>query len=418
MVYREVFPSNNSKYLAALNNIDTDKDITDITVYNTEGFSIINTIKKVPYGIGGTRCAISGDGKYLVGCTFNKRKGMILYDISTGKKVWTNKDYTKIQRLAFSKDNSSIIVCTDYGSIYYISVETGETIKFICGNKIFENVYGEDIILNGKTVKLGDINIQIHKACLISIATKTNVVISLVGSGLYAYDYKGSLLWENFPSGILHFLKLSYDEVKDTIYGIAPEAIISFRASDGVVIDRFEFEAVRSGFSSLFIREGKSVLGADKKIYNLDNGRITLSNEMTDFDIGVTVESYVEKSVKCYGDEVQVEISTYDNNMLRTVPKKLHELYSEYRKIVVPYLEIYSIEDAMRMTKETGVEELGYFIFGYGEDCGYLMCALDTNSIKEYFVTTKEIHNPIEVNRSNDILSALLMDIEWDNKYK
>ena len=178
MVYREVFTSNKGMYLTALSNMDTDKDIADITVYDTEKFSIINTLKKVPYGIGGTRCAISDDGKYLVGCSYRKRKGMVLYNLQTSKKLWTNKDYTKIQTLQFSNDNQYIIVSTEWGECYFISVETGEEIKYISGRKVFENNYGEDIIIERKEVKIGETRIEAMASCLTAIAFASIVLIS------------------------------------------------------------------------------------------------------------------------------------------------------------------------------------------------------------------------------------------------
>lgn len=416
MVYRDVYASNNGKYIAALGNLDTDKDSADLTIYDAEDFSVINSLKKVPYGIGGKRCAVSDDGRYVVVSSYYNRKGIVLFDTQTGKKVWTNKAYTKIKSLKFSRDNQHIIIITQTQSIYYISMETGEKVKVLNGGDLYENIYGEDVIINGKIAKIGEIKIDCPTfAYITSITTKENVVFSPSTKGLYAYDYKnGTLAWENNPEGILHFLELKYDEANEIIYGIAPEAMISFSCVDGSIIERLNFETEQGGFSSLFIRNDSSVLGDDKKIYQLEKGKITLSDETAPFDIGYTIESYLENSQKLYGEKVKIELSDYDEEKLQLVPKNLRKLYKEYKKIVVPYLQIYSIEEALEETETTGVKEKGYFIFGYGKECGYLLCALDTNPQELFYINAMKVKETIEPIIENRQLSSFLAEINSD----
>lgn len=417
MVYRDVFVSNNGKYLAGLSNLDTTKDTADVTVYETENFSEINSFKKVPYYIAGRRCAISDDGKYVVTSSYYKRKGMVLFNTQTGKRMWTNKDYTKIQVLQFSKDSQYIIVITATGSVYYISIETGEKLKTLNGKEFYENTYGADIFIHDKKAKVGEITIESPSfGYITALGTKDCVVLSPVTKGLYVYHYDGTLLWENNPQGILHFLKLSYDEENEIVYGIAPEAVISFSLVDGTIIDRLDFDVIRSGNSSEFINEGNYVLGADKKIYNLEKGKIILSSQKAPFDIGFTLESFVEKSTKQFGDEVQAETSDYDEASLQLVPKNLQKLYRQYRKIVVPYLQVYSIEEALDVTEKNAIREKGYFIFGYGESCGYLLCALDSNPQEHFFVCSPNIQDAIDTDvlYCNDILSSFLSNLKDD----
>ncbi|MBR1390195.1 MAG: hypothetical protein IJ567_01870 [Lachnospiraceae bacterium] len=395
MVYREVCASKNGRYLLGLTNINSDSNSADAVVYETENFSDLGTFKKVPYVIGGKRAAISDDGKYFVTATYDRRKGMALYSVDAKKRIWTNKEMSELQTLQFSADGGYIIAATNRHSISYVSIETGKKEKTLNGKQLYENPYGADIIEENESLIVGDVTIKYDSfGCNAVAGVRNGVAMSPVSKGLYVYDYDGRRLWENTPDGIMHFLKILYDDKNEILYGLAPEAIISFYADTGQMIDRKDFDGEGSGFCSEFISD--RLLGSDKKIYDLQNGKIDLSEQQALFDIGYTIESYVHDAQIQFGDEVQIENSGYDEQTIQSVPERLRSMYREYRSIVVPYMQVYPIEDALKVTREMGIREKGYVIFGYSELFGYLLCAIQPEDVEDTFIYTKSIDGEIE----------------------
>ena len=87
------------------------------------------------------------------------------------------------------------------------------------------------------------------------------------------------------------------------------------------------------------------------------------------------VRKYVQRLKELYGDGVIFKESSYDKEILDSIPLVLREFYREYESIQLPFGEIDSIDIAIRHsnTAEPFKSE-GWFCFGFDGYFSFWLC--------------------------------------------
>lgn len=217
----DYYASNNNKYYIA---IKTTLDAYGyVSLLNDNGEILLKDIKS-SYELGGTRGAISNDGKLFATAAYSY-KGIDLRD-EKGNLVWNNKTIKKIQGLSFSSDNQYLYVWNgdEPEHTYYVRISDGVIEKRIVASWIKPNLYYEDLILSKEdTLIVNSKKIKSPSFCYLDVASvKEGVVASPAGKDLMMYDYNGNLIWtSHFVNNKVdnHIIQLVSDE--KYIYGLS-----------------------------------------------------------------------------------------------------------------------------------------------------------------------------------------------------
>lgn len=192
-------------------------------MFNENGEILLKDIKS-SYEIGGTRGAVSNDGKLFATAAYSY-KGIDLRNIN-GDLIWNNKEIKKIQGLAFSSDNQYLYVRNgdEPEHTYYVRIADGVIERRIVASWIKPSLYSVDLILSKEdTLIIDSKKIKSPSFCFLDVTTtKEGICVSPVGEKLVMYDHHGKLLWEsNFVKENKgnHIVQLISD--KSYIYGLS-----------------------------------------------------------------------------------------------------------------------------------------------------------------------------------------------------
>lgn len=217
----DYYASNNKKfYISIKTTLDA---VGYVSLFNENGEILLKDIKS-SYEIGGTRGAVSNDGKLFATAAYSY-KGIDLRNIN-GDLIWNNKEIKKIQGLAFSSDNQYLYVRNgdEPEHTYYVRIADGVIERRIVASWIKPSLYSVDLILSKEdTLIIDSKKIKSPSFCFLDVTTtKEGICVSPVGEKLVMYDHHGKLLWEsNFVKENKgnHIVQLISDE--SYIYGLS-----------------------------------------------------------------------------------------------------------------------------------------------------------------------------------------------------
>ena len=179
---------------------------------------------KSSYEIGGTRGAVSNDGKLFATAAYS-HKGIDLRNIN-GNLIWNNKEIKKIQGLAFSSDNQYLYVWNgdEPEHTYYVRIADGVIERRIIASCIKPSLYSVDLILSKEdTLIIDSKKIKSPSFCFLDVTTtKEGICVSPVGEELIMYNHHGKLLWKSSfvkEKEGNHIVQLISDE--SYIYGLS-----------------------------------------------------------------------------------------------------------------------------------------------------------------------------------------------------
>lgn len=192
----DYYASNNKKFYIS---IKTTLDAYGyVSLFDEKGETLLLDIKS-SYEIGGTRGAVSNDGKLFATAAYS-HKGIDLRNIN-GNLIWNNKEIKKIQGLAFSSDNQYLYVWNgdEPEYTYYVRISDGVVERRIVASWIKPSLYSEDLILSKEdTLIIDSKKIKASSFCFLDVTTtKEGICVSPVGEELIMYDYHGKLLWKS-----------------------------------------------------------------------------------------------------------------------------------------------------------------------------------------------------------------------------
>ena len=199
---RDIQTSNNGEFLLVA---EFEKNIAAFEVSTRKKLGEYST----NYSLGKRMC-ISNSGKLFAAAAFS-RFGVSLYDVASGKVLWTNKGIKKIGSIFFSPDDSHLIVVSTEWEMYTLSLEDGSVMETEPG--IDDYYPGKDIEVcrtgSGK-LKWNGLRIDPEKRILRLCSGKDKVFGSVFRGGLLCYSSDGKLLWskENKPEE--HYIHLAY----------------------------------------------------------------------------------------------------------------------------------------------------------------------------------------------------------------
>lgn len=221
----------------------TDKSKAWFTVYDCEEQTLQARFVG-PYSIGGSRAAVTDDGKY-VACAAWTKEGIALVETESGTTLWKKTNITRIQSVQFSKDESQVIIRTNEDEVYFLDREDGSRIKKLSLEDYYVNIYHSDIEQKSEKElrKENQSYVRTKNACHQVVCTKQGIVAKCRPGGLFFYDYQGELLWQSKGGS-----DIAYIEDTDTIqYFIFDERqqykgeLLVLSAADGTIRQQFDW---------------------------------------------------------------------------------------------------------------------------------------------------------------------------------
>lgn len=197
----DYYASNNKKFYIS---IKTTLDAYGyVSLFDENGKILLQEIKS-SYEIGGTRGAVSNDGKLFATAAYS-HIGVDLRN-NNGNLIWNNKEIKKIQGLAFSSDNQYLYVWNgdEPEHTYYVRISDGVAERRIVASCIKPSLYSVDLIFSKEdTLIIDSKKIKSPSFSFLDVTTtKEGICVSPVGNELRMFDYFGNLLWEsNFVKG-------------------------------------------------------------------------------------------------------------------------------------------------------------------------------------------------------------------------
>lgn len=127
------------------------------------------------------------------------------------------------------------------------------------------------------------------------------------------------------------------------------------------------------------------------------------------------VEEYFSYLRNKYPNKVRIETKDINAEKLKSVPKALHSLYNEMSKAILPYGEIFSIEEALEQSKRNPFKPK-WFVFGKDRYFTFWLCSYEEDAEGLSFTYwDHESGNEIEEAVWKDVIS-FLQEIEEENR--
>lgn len=86
------------------------------------------------------------------------------------------------------------------------------------------------------------------------------------------------------------------------------------------------------------------------------------------------IQTYIQKLVSLYGNDITYEKSSYDEATLALIPEILRPLYREVSKLITPFGEIDSLETAFKHSDCEPVYSEHWFCFGSDDYFSFWLC--------------------------------------------
>jgi WD40 repeat protein len=103
---------------------------------------------------GGRRLAVSHDGTRVAAAAYREH-GLSVFDVNSGRLVWTRKDLQGIQTLTWSRDGSRLYCGLDVNSLHEIDIATGQTLEKLKNVRTrVDSPFDNAFLLDGKNLKV------------------------------------------------------------------------------------------------------------------------------------------------------------------------------------------------------------------------------------------------------------------------
>lgn len=231
---------------------------------------------------GGHRLAISPDGQLCVAGAYYIH-GISAYRTLDGSTIWNRKNLKKVQWLAFDPVQGTLLAGFDERPLHILDINTGETIETWRGvrhkwiSPYDKNVYlldGTRLTLHSGSSK--PISIERRTFAILDVTFGHQAVyLTESGGPLRAIDCSGgSLLWEYVPEGGSHFLRIGYNELTGTLFGVlwqyergGPKTLVEFEPQTGQPINQLVLGNLAE---TAFGGRGSRLVTSDGCIWTLD----------------------------------------------------------------------------------------------------------------------------------------------------
>lgn len=177
---------------------------------------------------GGSRLAISDDGQFFAAGAY-RMYGLSAYRTTDGSLLWKRKDLTKVQCVGFDPANGVLMVGFSERPLHLLDSQTGATIQTLRGvREAYVSPY-EDACLFERSkhivIRGGD-----RKP--VRLTKKTFAVLDATfGPGRAWVTYSagpvvcldttdGMTMWEHWPQHDSHFLRIAFNELTGTLFGV------------------------------------------------------------------------------------------------------------------------------------------------------------------------------------------------------
>jgi hypothetical protein len=178
---------------------------------------------------GGRRLAISDDGRIVVVGAY-RVSGIAAYSSEDGRELWRRKDLKKVQKIAFSGDDSHVLCCFDSGPCATLNVATGRSGRSLRGVRgVWESPFAPVRFLErSKDYAIADLEAPIVSIPRVSFAvldaalSPTLVCVSEAGGPVRAFDVSsGAEAWRHTPPAGTHFLRVAFCEASRSFAGVS-----------------------------------------------------------------------------------------------------------------------------------------------------------------------------------------------------
>jgi outer membrane protein assembly factor BamB len=175
---------------------------------------------------GGTRLAITGDGKVCIAAAYYL-EGVAAYS-TTGTEVWRRKDLTKAQKIKVSLDDHRVYCSFDEKSCQVLNRDSGKTIKAWPGvRNVWESPYEAVMLIEKRTLELQTpdekkvATLPRETFAVLHVAFAPSLVCVSESTGpLRCLSTKtGKEIWRYAQQG-QHFLKLAFAEGANAFVGV------------------------------------------------------------------------------------------------------------------------------------------------------------------------------------------------------
>lgn len=235
---------------------------------------------------GGTRFAISRNGKYCVAGAYNVQ-GIALYSTENGDELWRRKDLKKVQMIRISNDDQQILCGFEGKSFESLSLKTGQSKSSLRGiQDMVQSVYDECILIDRKGNDYKLVNAANKQIAVIPRATFAaldfafgphKLCVSESGGTVRCFDTtNGEMVWEYNPGRGVHALRLGYNDSSHLFVAITwPYAkggeyqLVTITPGTGQVAT---VAAISGSHTFEFCLKGSSLLSSDGKIRDTTTG--------------------------------------------------------------------------------------------------------------------------------------------------
>lgn len=235
---------------------------------------------------GGERLAISSNNMHVAVGSYN-RYGVSLYDYSTDKLLWTNKDLNKVHSLKFSPDGELLYAFFDTKPMHTIEARSGIVIGASSGiREIWFNRKSESCLIKSNTKLLlkqsldtkGGLIIDSESFAVLDcvIASERIYISESVGALMALSTSDGTEIWRVEDDDVNHVnLQLSSDgryliSVKRNYRTSGTLVHVVYDAVSGVVVSQNELP--EEVFLTEFIHGKDKLVCSNGNVYSCVNG--------------------------------------------------------------------------------------------------------------------------------------------------
>jgi WD40 repeat protein len=177
---------------------------------------------------GGERLAISPDGQLCAAGAYHIH-GISVYRTLDGSVLWSRRDLKKVNWLKFDPIQETLLAGFEDKPLHILDSKTGETIETCRGvrRKSISSYDSNVFLLGAGKLKLHNgsktpISLKIPAHLILDVTFDQRAAyLTEAGGPLRAVDcLDGSLLWEHPPERDSHFLRIGYNELTGTLFGL------------------------------------------------------------------------------------------------------------------------------------------------------------------------------------------------------
>lgn len=238
------------------------------------------------FEFGGKRLSISPSGDHIVAASYSK-KIIAAYDTSNGHQIWEYPAFSPPQGVTIDFKQKSGFFWSEDGRVNMFDTDTGQIadLKLEAKQLFILPLHSDIVALEKKNVL--HLKNFVNSEDLGSIQKETFAILTISSNDAYLFlsesggalrtismkDY--SEIWRNQPTKYWHFIKISYCEKNNLLFGIlwhygsgGEKTLMWFDPTSGSTIGTMSLQPVPAEVE--FAMKGEILITSDGLIYDLN----------------------------------------------------------------------------------------------------------------------------------------------------